>query len=34
MRRAAYNVLRVMPKFQMERYGKVIAAIKLRTSNK
>jgi hypothetical protein len=34
LRRADYGVPRVMPKQQMERYCEVIAAIKLRTSNK
>src|SRR5215831_1940686 len=34
LRRADYGLPRVMPKAQMERYCEVIAAIKLRTSNK
>jgi hypothetical protein len=34
LRRADYGVPRVMPTRQMERYCEVIAAIKLRTSNK
>jgi hypothetical protein len=34
LRRTDYGVPRVMPKPQMERYCEVIAAIKLRTSNK
>ena len=34
LRRADYGMPRVMPKAQMERYCEVIAAIKLRTSNK
>lgn len=34
LRRADYGVPRVMPKQEMERYCEVIAAIKLRTSNK
>ena len=34
LRRADYGLSRVLPKDQMERYCEVIAAIKLRTSNR